>query len=56
MIDAAALARVILVADPQPMRAPDSPVTRRYRLARLTVNGQRRADGNRHGHLKRTYD
>jgi hypothetical protein len=56
MIDAATLSRVILVADRQSARAPASPVMRRYRLARLELNGQRRAGGNRFGHLKRIHD
>ena len=56
MIDAATLSRVILVADRQSTRAPASPVMRRYRLARLELNGQRRAGGNRFGHLKRIHD
>jgi hypothetical protein len=56
MIDAAAHSRVVLVADRQPAASPSSPVMRRYRLARLELNGQRRVGGDRFGHLKRTHD
>jgi hypothetical protein len=57
MIDADTLSRVVLVADRRSAAEPTaSPVMRRYRLARLAINGQRRAGGDRFGHLKRTYD
>jgi hypothetical protein len=56
MIDAATLSRVVLVANPHSAQAPASPVMRRYRLARLELNGQRRTGSDRFGHLKRIHD
>lgn len=53
----AATSRVLLIADRRPT-APDStgvPV-RRYRLARLRLDGRPTAPGSRFEHLKRTFD
>jgi hypothetical protein len=51
------VARVLLVErrDTVAQRDPDAPKIRRYRLARLQLNG-RRTGHNRFDHLHRTYD
>jgi hypothetical protein len=54
---AVSAARVLLVErrDTPAQRDPNAPKVRRYRLARLQLNG--RATGrNRFEHLRRTYD
>jgi hypothetical protein len=54
---AVSAARVLLVErrDTVALRDPNAPKVRRYRLARLQLNG--RATGrNRFEHLRRTYD
>jgi hypothetical protein len=48
------ISRLTLVPAPRPL-APSRAVVRRYRLARLEVNGRRGAE-DRHEHLKRVYD
>ena len=55
--DRASAARLVLVErrDTVAQRDPNAPKVRRYRLARLQLNG--RATGrNRFEHLRRTYD
>ncbi|HVS28952.1 MAG TPA: hypothetical protein VHE14_05335 [Solirubrobacteraceae bacterium] len=48
--------RFVLVPEARPAPAAEgAPRMRRYRLARLSVNGRRDQD-DRHGHLKRVYD
>jgi hypothetical protein len=47
--------RVVLVAT-RTSHGRDSAAIRRYRLARLRVEGQRRVGEPRHDHLKRIYD
>jgi hypothetical protein len=50
--------RLVLVGPARGARGRDSATIRRYRLARLRVEGQRKKlDGSaRHEHLKRVYD
>jgi hypothetical protein len=48
--------RLVLVGPPRASRGRDGATVRRYRLARLKVEGDRRADEPRFEHLKRTYD
>ena len=54
---AVSAARVLLVErrDTVAQRDPNAPKVRRYRLARLQLNG-RATGGNRFEHLRRTYD
>ena len=47
--------RVVLVPA-RAARGRDSAAIRRYRLARLRVEGERKVDQPRHDHLKRVYD
>jgi hypothetical protein len=47
--------RVVLVPA-RASRGRDSAAIRRYRLARLRVEGERRVGEPRHDHLKRIYD
>jgi hypothetical protein len=47
--------RVVLVPA-RTSRGRDSAAIRRYRLARLRVEGERRVAEPRHDHLKRIYD
>jgi hypothetical protein len=47
--------RVVLVPA-RASRGRDSAAIRRYRLARLRVEGERRVGQPRHDHLKRIYD
>ena len=56
MTPALAVSKLFLLADDR--RQPDhSPaVVRRYRLARLDVNGGQAVSDDRFGHLKRVYD
>ncbi|HEU4974074.1 MAG TPA: hypothetical protein VFT50_03215 [Baekduia sp.] len=50
------LSRIILVGERGRLEpGQDGPAIRRYRLARLHVNGRAPEDG-RHGHLRRSYD
>jgi len=51
----AAANRVVLVPA-RASRGRDGAAVRRYRLARLRVEGQRRLDAPSHDHLKRMYD
>jgi hypothetical protein len=49
--------RLVLVGPARGARGRDSASVRRYRLARLRVEGQRKLDAAaRHDHLKRVYD
>jgi hypothetical protein len=48
--------RILLVGErSRPGSGPDAPAIRRYRLARLHVNG-RPPGAHRHAHLRRSYD
>lgn len=50
------LSRYLLLRAPAPSRThPDAPKVRRYRLARIELNG-RSAPGDRFAHLHRFYD
>jgi hypothetical protein len=51
----AAANRVVLVPA-RTSRGRDSAAIRRYRLARLRVEGERRVGEPRHDHLRRIYD
>jgi hypothetical protein len=51
----AAANRVVLVPT-RASRGRDTAAVRRYRLARLRVEGERRVGQARHDHLKRVYD
>jgi hypothetical protein len=52
-----AVNRLVLVSSPaRGSLGRDSASIRRYRIARLRVEGERRAGAPRHAHLKRTYD
>ena len=48
--------RFVLVSDPRAPMASSSPGVRRYRLARIALNGRRGRGRERFVHLKRTYD
>lgn len=52
----AAANRLVLVGPARGSRGRDGAAVRRYRLARLKVEGHRRPDERRFEHLKRTYD
>jgi hypothetical protein len=54
---AASAARVLLIErrDTAAPRDPNAPKVRRYRLARLQLNGRSTGRG-RHEHLRRSYD
>lgn len=52
----AAANRLVLVGPDRASRGRDRAAVRRYRLARLRVEGERRVDAPRHDHLKRVYD
>jgi hypothetical protein len=53
---ASQLTRLLLVGErKRPGSGPDAPAVRRYRLARLRVNGRPSAAG-RYEHLRRSYD
>jgi hypothetical protein len=52
--DLATTERLVLLAPPRATRR--SGEIRRYRLARLRVAGERRADEPRFEHIKRAYD
>lgn len=56
MTNAVATNRLVLLGPPRGARGRDGASVRRYRLARLRVEGQRRPDEPRFEHLKRTYD
>jgi hypothetical protein len=56
MTTAIAASRLVLVGPTQASRGRDGAAVRRYRLARLRVEGQRRPGEPRHAHLKRIYD
>ena len=56
MTTSLAASRIMLLADkPAAQRNPLAPKIRRYRLARVQLNGTR-AEQDRFEHLKRTYD
>lgn len=48
--------RLVLVGPARAARGRDSESLRRYRLARLRVEGQRKVGDARYAHLKRIYD
>jgi hypothetical protein len=48
--------RLVLVGPARAARGRDTASLRRYRLARLRVEGERKLDAPRHDHLKRVYD
>jgi hypothetical protein len=48
--------RLVLVGPARASRGRDTASLRRYRLARLRVEGERKLDTPRHDHLKRVYD
>jgi hypothetical protein len=48
--------RVLLVAEPSPLRGPHAAKVRRYRLARMRLLERRAAGPARHAHLTRAYD
>jgi hypothetical protein len=52
----AAANRLVLVGPARGARGRDSAAVRRYRLARLRVEGERKVGEARYAHLKRTYD
>lgn len=52
----AASSRLVLIGPSRGSRGRDAPAVRRYKLARLKVEGQRRPGEPRHAHLRRTYD
>lgn len=52
----AAANRLVLVGPDRVSRGRDRDAVRRYRLARLRVEGERRVGVARHDHLKRIYD
>jgi len=57
MTTAIAAKRLVLVARPASgSHGRDGAAVRRYRLARLKVEGERRPGEPRHDHLKRLYD
>ena len=56
MHSALATSRVFLVGPARGSHGRDAPTVRRYKLARLKVEGQRRPGEPRHAHLKRIYD
>ena len=56
MNSAQAANRLVLVGPARASRGRDSTAVRRYKLARLRVEGQRRPGDERFTHLKRQYD
>jgi hypothetical protein len=56
MTTAIAASRLVLVGPTKASHGRDGAVVRRYRLARLKVEGERRPGAARHEHLKRLYD
>lgn len=56
MNSALAAKRLVLVGPARGSHGRDSGTVRRYKLARLMVEGQRRPGDDRFAHLKRTYD
>ncbi len=56
MTSIAAANRLVLIGPARGARGRDSAAVRRYRLARLRVEGERRVGAARHEHLKRVYD
>lgn len=53
---ASQLSRILLIGEPGRLGSgQDGPAIRRYRLARLRVNGRPAGEG-RHAHLRRSYD
>ena len=51
-----AVNRLALVSPSRQASGRDSASVRRYRIARLRVEGDRRPGAARHAHLKRIYD
>jgi hypothetical protein len=56
MSSAIAASRLVLIGPTRASSGRDGAAVRRYRLARLRVEGQRRPGAPRHEHLKRLYD
>jgi hypothetical protein len=56
MTTAIAASRIVLVGPTRASEGRDGAAIRRYRLARLQVEGQRRPGQPRHAHLRRIYD
>jgi hypothetical protein len=56
MSSALAAKRLVLVGPARGSHGRDAPAVRRYKLARLKVEGERRPGQDRFEHLKRTYD
>ncbi len=56
MTTAIAANRLVLVGPARASRGRDGASIRRYRLARLKLEGERRPGDGRHDHLKRIYD
>jgi hypothetical protein len=56
MTSIAAANRLVLVGPARGARGRDGAAVRRYRLARLRVEGERKVGDARHAHLKRVYD
>lgn len=52
----AAANRLVLVGPARESRGRDRATVRRYRIARLRVEGERRVGAARYDHLKRVYD
>ena len=52
----AAANRLVLVGPGRAAHGRDTAAVRRYRLARLRVEGERKVAHGRHDHLKRVYD
>lgn len=56
MESALAAKRLVLIGPARGSHGRDSGTVRRYKLARLKVEGQRRPGAERFDHLKRSYD
>ena len=52
----AAANRLVLIGPARGSRGRDNAAIRRFRIARLRVEGTQRPDKPAHAHLKRTYD
>jgi hypothetical protein len=52
----AAAHRLVLIGPARGSRGRDSAAIRRYRMARLRVEGAQRPDKPAHAHLKKVYD
>jgi hypothetical protein len=56
MTTAIAAKRLVLIGPTRISEGRNGPAIRRYRLARLRLEGERRPGEPRHQHLKRIYD